>query len=107
MILNNFQTMDWLQGLQDTTLMPELALSMHRWLTLDTLDAVDAAGRRRHSNEDVVVGDLYGEIVHRPPPAEQLEQRLADLCAFANGDTPAAFIHPVGPGCRPALPVGP
>ncbi|MXW13205.1 MAG: hypothetical protein F4X84_01780 [Synechococcus sp. SB0662_bin_45] len=66
-----------------------------RRLTLDTLDTGDTAGRRRHSNEDVVVGDLYGKIVHRPPPAEQLEQRLADLCAFVNGDTPAAFIHPV------------
>lgn len=95
MILNNFRTMEWLQGLQDTILTPELVLSLHRRITQDTLETSDAAGRLRRSDEDVVVGDLYGEIVHRPPPAEQLEQRLADLCAFANGDTPAAFIHPV------------
>ena len=95
MILNNFQTMGWLQNLQDTTLTPELVLSLHRRITQDTLDPGDAAGRLRRSDEDVVVGDLYGEIVHDPPPAEQLKQRLADLCSFANGDTPAAFIHPV------------
>ena len=95
MILNSFQTMGWLQQLQDTTLTPELVLSLHRRITQDTLDPGDAAGRLRRSDEDVVVGDPYGEIVHRPPPAEQLQQRLTHLCAFANGDTPTTFIHPV------------
>lgn len=95
MILNNFHVMRLLQDLQNTTLTPELVLRLHRRITQDTLDVGEAAGRLRRSDEDVVVGDLYGEVVHRPPPAEQLEQRLADLFAFANGDTPAAFIHPV------------
>ncbi|WP_218969752.1 Fic family protein [Candidatus Synechococcus spongiarum] len=92
--MNNFQAMRWLQTLRDKTLTPKLTLSLHRRITQNTLDTGDAAGRLRRSGEDVVV-DLHGEIVHRPPPAEQLEQRLVDLCAFANGDTPAAFIHPV------------
>ena len=95
MILNNFETMTWLQELQDAPLTPELVLSLHRRITQDTLDTGDAAGRLRRSDEDVVVGDMYGEIIHRPPPAEQLQQRLADLCDFANGHTPAVFIHPV------------
>lgn len=67
----------------------------HRRITQDTLDTGDAAGRLRRSDENVRVEDNDGEIVHVPPPAEQLKQRLVDLCAFANGDTPAAFIHPV------------
>ncbi len=95
MILNNFQTMGWLQGLQDTTLTPELVLDLHRRITQDTLDPADGAGRLRRSGEDVRVEDAYGEVVHRPPSPGQLNQRLVDLCAFANGDTPAAFIHPV------------
>ena len=95
MILNNFQTMAWLQDLQDTALTPELVLSLHRRITQDTLDTSDAAGRLRHSSDNVRVEDLYGNIVHEPPPAEQLQQRLTDLCAFANGDTPATFTHPV------------
>ncbi len=95
MILNNFQTMGWLQGLQDTTLTPELVLDLHRRITQDTLDPADGAGRLRRSGEDVRVEDAYGEVVHRPPPAGQLNQRLVDLCAFANGATPAAFLHPV------------
>ena len=95
MILNNFQTMDWLQNLQDTTLTPELVLSLHRRITQDTLETEDAAGRLRRSDENVRVENMHGEVVHDPPPAEQLQQRLADLCDFANGDTPAAFLHPV------------
>ncbi len=95
MILNNFQTMGWLQGLQDTTLTPELVLDLHRRIPQDTLDPADGAGRLHRSGEDVGVEDADGEIVHRPPPAGQLSQRLVDLCAFANGDTPAAFLHPV------------
>ena len=42
MILNNFQTMGWLQNLQDTTLTPELVLSLHGRITQDTLDPGDA-----------------------------------------------------------------
>lgn len=95
MILNNFQTMDWLQNLQDTTLTPELVLSLHRRITQDTLDTEDAAGRLRRSGENVRVENTYGEVVHDPPPTEQLRQQLVDLCDFANGDTPTAFIHPV------------
>ncbi len=67
MILNNFQTMGWLQGLQDTTLTPELVLDLHRRITQDTLDPADGAGRLRRSGEDVRVEDAYGEVVHRPP----------------------------------------
>ena len=95
MILNNFQTMGWLQDLKTTALTPELVLSLHRRITQNTLDPGDAAGRLRRSGENVRVENTYGEVVHDPPPAEQLRQRLADLCAFANSDTPAAFIHPV------------
>ena len=95
MILNNFQTMCWLEDLRDTTLTPALVLSLHHRITQDTLDTSDAAGRLRRNDEDVVVGEMYGEVVHKPPPTEQLNQRLNNLCAFANGDTPAAFIHPV------------
>ena len=94
MILNNFQTMGLLQDLQDEALTPNLVLKLHHRITRNTLEVEEAAGRLRTSN-DVVVENFDGDVVHQPPPAEQLEQRLASLCAFANGDTPAAFIHPV------------
>ena len=92
---NNFQTMAWLQDLQDTALTPVLVLGLHRRITQNTLDTSDAAGRLRNSSANVRVEDFYGDILHEPPPAEQFQQRLADLCAFANSATPATFIHPV------------
>lgn len=39
--------------------------------------------------------DAYGTVFHVPPPAEELPQRMEELCRFANGETPKVFIHPV------------
>jgi Fic family protein len=36
-----------------------------------------------------------GAILHDPPPAEQLPERLEKLCAFANGQELDTFLHPV------------
>jgi Fic family protein len=38
---------------------------------------------------------MYNEVFHKPPPAEQLEERMAAMCDFANGETPGEFLHPV------------
>ncbi|MBD2718333.1 Fic family protein [Synechococcus sp. FACHB-909] len=43
----------------------------------------------------MVVDDAYGTVFHVPPPAEELPQRMEELCRFANGETPKVFIHPV------------
>jgi Fic family protein len=58
------------------------------------LDNPDAAGRLRRTGEVIRVEDMTGEVFHMSPPAEQLEGRLAAMCAFANGDPPEPFIHP-------------
>ncbi|WP_190610338.1 Fic family protein [Synechococcus sp. FACHB-909] len=42
-----------------------------------------------------MVDDAYGTVFHVPPPAEELPQRMEELCRFANGETPKVFIHPV------------
>ena len=41
----------------------------------------------RRDDEYRVVGDEFGEIFHRPPPAEQLEARMSAMCDFANRPT--------------------
>jgi Fic family protein len=35
------------------------------------------------------------EVLHVPPPAEQLTQRLRKMCRFANGQEIDTFLHPV------------
>lgn len=95
MILNNYRTMQRIRELKDQPLTPQLVLDLHRLVSADTLDDPADAGRLRRPETTVVVDDIYGTVFHVPPPAAELEQRLELLCRFANGETPAVFIHPV------------
>jgi len=95
MILNNFRTMQQIEKIKDKPLSKELVFEIHRLVTEGTLDEPSAAGRFRTANEKRVVGDMYNEVFHDPPPANQLEERMAAMCDFANGKTPKYFIHPV------------
>ncbi|MBP7052566.1 MAG: Fic family protein [Phycisphaerae bacterium] len=95
MILNNFVTMRRISALKDKSLSAELVLEIHRIITEKTLEDDTAAGRLRSPNERIVVGDMYGEVFHEPPPAEQLRQRMDLMCDFANGKIPETFVHPV------------
>lgn len=99
MILNNYNAMLFMRESIGDTLSSERVLELHRILTEGTLDNPDAAGRLQQPGEDrVMVCDRQtGDVLHRPPPADELPARLEALCAFANAspseDTP--FVHPV------------
>lgn len=95
MILNNFRTMQQIGKLKKEPLSKQVILDLHRIATEKTLSDDSSAGRFRSTNEPVVVADMYNEVFHTPPPAEQLEERMAAMCDFANGTTPSEFIHPV------------
>ena len=95
MIVNNFKTMQQIGKLKDKPLSKELVFDIHRIITDKTLNDISAAGRFRKADERIVVGDMYNEIFHDPPAAEQLEKRMAAMCDFANGKSPAGFIHPI------------
>ena len=94
MILNNYVTMQRIRELKDRDLTPELVLEIHRLVTDETMEDPTAAGRFRLPHEERVVGDDYDKIVHIPPPAEELEERMRAMCSFANAETPDYFIHP-------------
>lgn len=95
MIFNNYLAMRRISELEDEPLTPAIVFELHRILTDGTLDDGTAAGRLRQADEHVVVGDVDGTVYHEPPAASELEERLAALCAFANGETPDHFVHPV------------
>ncbi|MCK4999222.1 MAG: Fic family protein, partial [Anaerohalosphaera sp.] len=95
MILNNYRTMRHIQKLKNQPLTIEMVFEIHNLVTEHTLDDPSATGRLRNPDEKVAVYDVYNEILHDPPPAEQLADRLAAMCDFANGKTPKEFIHPV------------
>ena len=95
MILNNYRAMRRVRQFARDRLTPERILELQKTVTADTLDDPDAAGRLRRREDDVVVSDFDGRILHRPPDANELEARLDRMCAFANGEDGDAFVHPV------------
>jgi Fic family protein len=94
MILNNYVTMLRIRELKASPLSPELVFLIHKLVTEKTLDDPNPAGRFRRADEKRVVGDDYGGVYHDPPPAAELPERMAAMCAFANGETPGYFVHP-------------
>ncbi|MBO3725038.1 Fic family protein [Actinomyces bowdenii] len=97
MILNNYEAMQNIPALRDAPLTPELICQIHRQVTQGTLDDPDDAGRIQRPGEDRV--RIYGgritsrgeQVLHVPPPAEELPERMRILCAFANSsDSPGS-----------------
>ena len=102
MILNNYLTMQKIADWKNQPLDQDLIFEMHRTVTENTLEDPTAAGRFRRANEPITVqNDITGEVYHRPPPGEQLQQRFTKMCNFANestsdlGVTSTRFVHPV------------
>jgi Fic family protein len=98
MIRNNWLAMQRIKAQTGQPVSAGLVLELHRILTEGTLDSPDAAGRlQRPDEERVHVYDhLAHQVLHAPPPAEQLEERMQGLVGFANGELDAgAFVHPV------------
>ena len=96
MIVNNYRGMEFLSGIVREDLSAPILLDLHRILTEGTFDDPDAAGRFRLPSDRVFVTDPRdGAILHEPPDASALGERMERLFAFANttGDEP--FVHPV------------
>lgn len=94
MILNNYEGMRRIRELRSTPLSVDLLLELHRVFTADTLEGPDV-GRFRRDQDDVCVIDEIGTLLHRPPPAEELPERVQAMCNFANAEEADRFIHPV------------
>ncbi|HEX8690556.1 MAG TPA: Fic family protein [Solirubrobacterales bacterium] len=99
MIANNYRALQFMREEMGDTLDLDSILELHRIVTEGTLDNPSAAGRlQRPDEERVAVYDRDGDDlpIHRPPPAEQLPERMRLLCDFANEkDAGEQFIHPV------------
>jgi Fic family protein len=99
MIANNYRALQFVREDLSGDLTPEAVLELHQIVTAGTLKNPDAAGRLQQPDEErVAVFDRDDRElpVHRPPPAEELPERMELLCRFANGaDDGDQFVHPV------------
>ncbi|RDI48521.1 Fic family protein [Nocardia mexicana] len=99
MIVNNYNAMVFVAEHKDENLTPALVCELHRIVTADTLDNPESAGQIQ-SNPDpddrVKVFGRDNDVLHTPPPVEQLPSRLQALCDFANAtSTGETYIPPV------------
>lgn len=96
MIFNNFATMQHIRQIANQPLSPQLLLNLHAMLTSGTLENPADEGRLRQDDAVKVVDMRDGAILHTPPAAAELPERLIRLCAFANGtEADEPNFHPV------------
>lgn len=98
MVVNNYRAMQYIDDLVDRNIEVTDVIELQRILTEGTLDDPNDAGRIQQPGEErVVVGTKTdGSVIHRPPAADELPQRLEAMCTFANDRNSAAtFVHPV------------
>ena len=96
MIHNNYRGMEFVAEVVDEAVSADILLELQRILTEGTLDDSQAVGRFRRPADDVsVVDQRDGTVLHTPPDAVALGERLERLFAFANSPDDEPFIHPV------------
>ncbi len=96
MIFNNYNAMEVIRDYIEDDLTPSLIQNLHEILTKDTLDDPHKAGRYRVPSDDIHVVDASeSSVLHTPPSAESLPDRVQKICDFANNTSENAFIHPV------------
>lgn len=96
MIVNNYRTIQMLRDHTAEPLSLEMICTIQESMTRDTLENPRDAGRLRSAADKVEVVDVRdGEVIHIPPPAEELSERLTLLCKFANQQDEGPFLHPV------------
>ncbi len=95
MILNNYRTIQQIKEVADQPLTIGLVCELHASMTRDTLDSPEMCGRLRCARDNVVVGGPDGTIVHVPPPADELPERMELMCQFANDEANQKFMHPM------------
>jgi Fic family protein len=96
MIVNGYRTMKEIRSLLSEDLTPDLLLRFQRMITDDTLDDPSDVGRLR-DNDEIIILDGSGTILHTPPPYTRIPDLLDALCRFAH-TTGDFFIHPIVKG---------
>ena len=95
MIYNNFLAMQFVRDVRDETLTKGMLLELHRILTDGTLEP-ERAGRLRTDDDKIHVVGADQRILHTPPPARELAERLELICDFANEkEDGKTFLHPL------------
>ena len=86
MLINNWLALRQLQTWRQQPLSPELLCEIQSVLTEKTGMDPHEVGAYRRSDDIVVQDSLTSEVIHHPPPATELRERMERLCLFAKQD---------------------
>lgn len=96
MISNNYAAMMFIREAKSTPLTPELILELHKIVTNKTLENKEDEGTFRTRDNVHVFDNRDQQILHTPPPAKELQERINKICDFANSENEhGQFLHPV------------
>lgn len=94
MILNNYKTIQYISEHKDSEISSAKLFEIHRLVTENTLEE-ENIGVLRNSNDVMVMNQITGEIIHTPPPFEELDELMKRFCDFFNTNPKENFIHPI------------
>lgn len=98
MIIGNFRMMECAWRCRDRELSIELITELHQ-VGVEGIDDDRYFPGALRNTDDVVVEDGDGNVVHVPPPANGLEERLIQLANWVNTDhsevATSSYIHPL------------
>ena len=99
MILNNHNAMMFIREMRDYELTPSIIFELHKILTDKTMaeEDKDKVGVFRGADDDICVYSKEDELLHIPPKASELAERLQRICDFANkvGEDESLYIPPI------------
>ncbi|WP_102945967.1 Fic family protein [Stenotrophomonas sp. VV52] len=96
MIYNNYLAMKLVRERGKRRFTVDEILELHALLTAGTMESDSDCGRLRDADDNVLIFDRGSDtVLHTPPPAKEVRERLERLCEFANGQNEDPFIHPV------------
>ncbi len=97
MIANNFAAMQLVEqwANERRTVDLDAILALHRTVTDGTLPERDVGRLQTPDDARVYVVSSGGGVVHQPPPAAELPERIERLCAFAGAEPADPLVHPV------------
>jgi len=96
MILNNYRAIKLIAEFKNQPLTPEVVFTIHRTLTHGTLEPGPNPQNLRVPGDGIgVYDDRDNTLLHAPPLAEEIPQRMSSMCDFANHQPTGVFLHPV------------
>jgi Fic family protein len=101
MVVNNYHAIMFVRENRESPLSRDFLLELQSILTKNTLDDGAEVGRFRQVEDNVqVIDGRDNEVIHVPPPAQELDERIKNLCDFANDRAPdIGFVHPMIRAC--------